>query len=128
MEHFKNKKQGASGSAPSPTATDWKVSASDRRRRLGPGGLAQGVIGPVAVEPGQAPLHGLAITGKAAILDDGEVDLVHLAVAGHGIAAAKTTRNVVGLPGPEGDFVDIAVAGNDQTGVPEGLFLLLEHV
>src|SRR5206468_4021851 len=41
-------------------------------------------------------------------------------------AGAVTARNIVRLPGPERDLVDVAVAGDGQRGIPEGDFLLLE--
>src|SRR5947207_7225272 len=82
--------------------------------KSGPCGLAAGVIGPVAVKPGDAPFDALAEAGKAAILDDRVVHGADLAVAQHHFAAAITARNVVGLPGPERNLVDPAVGGNNQ--------------
>src|SRR3979490_2891778 len=77
----------------------------------GPCCLAAGIIGPVAVKPGDAPFDALAEAGKAAILDDRVVHGAQLAVAQHHVAAAITARNIVGLPGPERSFVAPAGGG-----------------
>src|SRR6185437_10321342 len=90
------------------------------------GGAAHGVIGPVAVQPGDAPFDALAKTGKSAILDDRVVHMAQLAVADHNVARAVPARDVVGLPGPERGLVDRAIGGDGQVGIPEGAFLLLE--
>src|SRR5436190_24110184 len=92
-EHFKNKMGGR---------------PSGRRNSQipsGPGGLAEGIIGPVAVEPGDAPFDALAKAGKTAVLDDREMHSTHLAVAQHDVSRAIAARNIVGLPGPKGGFV-----------------------
>src|SRR4051812_24738152 len=81
--------------------------------RSGPGGLAQGIIGPVAVEPGDAPLDALAKAGKTAVLDDREMHGAHLAVAQHDVSRAIAARNIVGLPGTKGGFVELAI-GRDR--------------
>src|SRR5258708_6450225 len=86
--------------------------------KSGPGCLAEGIIGPVAIEPGHAPLHALAEAGKAAILDDGVMHLVHAAVAELDLSAAIAARNVVGLPGPERGFMDLAISNDLQRGIP----------
>src|SRR3979490_3101095 len=88
----------------------------------GPCCLAAGIIGPVAVKPGDAPFDALAEAGKAAVLDDRVVHRALLAVAQHHVAAAKTARNVVGLPGPERGFMDLAIRGNGQGRIPERAF------
>src|ERR1700675_5023446 len=80
----------------------------------GPGGPAAGIIGPVAVEPGHAPFDALTVTGKTAVLDDRIMHGAHLAVADHDLGAAIAARNVVGLPGPERGFADLAVSGDPQ--------------
>src|SRR3981189_1588135 len=92
----------------------------------GPGGLAEGVVGPVAIEPGDAPFDTLAKAGKAAVLDDREVHGAHLAVAQHDVTRAVAPRNIVGLPGPEGGFVDPAVGSDTNRRIPEGALLLLK--
>src|SRR5450631_4580117 len=97
-----------------------------RRPRSGLGGLAAGIIGPVAVEPGHTPFDALAEAGKAAVLDDRIMHMVQLAVAQHDVGAAIAARNVVGLPGPERGFVDLAIGGDLQRRIPELAFLFLE--
>src|SRR5271169_4368171 len=97
-----------------------------RRWVLRPGGPAGRTIGPVAIEPGHAPLDALAVAGEAAVLDDGVVQAAHLAVVQHDAGGAETARYVVGLPGPERDFVDVAIAGDLQRRIPVGAFLLPE--
>src|SRR5215831_9174026 len=92
----------------------------------GPGGSAAWIIGPVAVEPGHAPFDALVEAREAAILDDREMHAVNAGIVQRHAAAAVTARNIVGLPGPERDLMDIAVAGDCQRGVPEGAFLFLE--
>src|SRR3977135_453211 len=82
-------------------------------------GLATGIVGPVAIDPGHAPFDALAERGKTAILDDRVVHLTQLAVAQHDVGAAIAARNIVGLPGPEGGFMDRAVGLDLQFGIPE---------
>src|ERR1700730_3791281 len=94
--------------------------------KSGPGGLAAGIIGPVAIEPGHAPFDALAEAGKTAILDDRIMHDVGLAVAQHNVGAAIAARNVVGLPGPERGLMDRAIGGDLQGRIPEGAFLLVE--
>src|SRR3954469_562587 len=96
---------------PQPAAIGRTQPAIRPASRTGSGlaGLAARIIGPVAIEPGHAPFDALAEAGKAAVLDDGVVHLAQLAVAGHDVGAAITARNIVGLPGAEGGFVDPAV-------------------
>src|SRR5215475_9177859 len=100
MEHFKNKNE-----APLLTV---------RRAGSGAGGPAARIVGPVAVEADNAPFHALLEAGEAAILDDRIVHGVHARIAQLDAAAAVASRNVVGLPGPEGDFVDVAVTRDGQ--------------
>src|SRR4051794_38644607 len=95
-------------------------------RALGSGDLAAGVVGPVAIQSGDAPFDALAETGKSAILDDRIMYVAQLAVAYHHVAATVPTRNIVGLPGPKRDLVDIAIGGDGQAGIPVGAFLFLE--
>src|SRR4051812_49396217 len=64
------------------------------------GGAAGRVVGPVAVEPDHAPFHALAVAGEAAILDDREMHLAHLAVREHGLAGAIAAGGVFRWPGP----------------------------
>src|SRR5262249_48012653 len=90
------------------------------------GCLAGRVVGPIAVEPDHAPLDALAEAGKAAVLDDGIVQCVDGFVIELHAAGAIASRDIVGLPGPEGDLVDIAVARNPQLGIPEVAFFFLE--
>ena len=56
MEHFKNKVRGS------------KLSRRGEEESAA-GGLAGGVVGPVAVQSGDAPFNALAEAGKAAIHD-----------------------------------------------------------
>src|SRR5436190_6709578 len=120
-EHFKNK------NARDPKTKGAGPHQSEKiRLESGPCRLAAGVVGPVAVKPGDAPFDALAEAGKATILDDRVVHGAQLAVAQHHVAAAKTARNVVGLPGPERGFMDLAIGGNGQGRIPERAFLLLE--
>src|SRR3979490_2883856 len=97
-----------------------------RAEQSGPGGLAARIIGPVAIEPGPAPFDALAGAGKTAVLDDGVVHGAHLAVVQHDVGAAVAARNVVRLPGPERRFMDLAIGGDLQRGIPELALLLLE--
>src|SRR5471030_727459 len=94
--------------------------------KSGPGGLAEGIVGPVAVKPGHAPFDALAEAGKTAVLDDRVVHLVQLAVAQHDVAAAIAARDIVGLPWPERGFMDLAIGFDLQRRIPELAFLLLE--
>src|SRR5687767_11314358 len=110
----------------SGTAEQGRRSAQLLSSSSGLGGLAAGIIGPVAIEPGHAPFDALAEAGKAAVLDDRVVHLAHLAVVQHDVGAAIAARNVVGLPGPERGFVDPAIAGDLQRRIPEAAFLLPE--
>src|SRR5581483_8329699 len=89
-------------------------------------GLAGGVKGPVAVEPDHAPFDALAEAGKAAVLDDRIVDGVDLAVAQHHVAGAIAARNIVGLPRPEGDLMDVAIGLDFQPRIPVHALLFLE--
>src|SRR5882724_9856972 len=84
-EHFKNK---ISLGVYRP-----RISPVKQIGESGPGGLAARIIGPVAIEPGDAPFDALAEAGKAAVLDDRVVHGAHLAVAQHHVAAAITARN-----------------------------------
>src|SRR5258708_3194673 len=81
-------------------------------RKSGPGGLAARIVGPVAIEPGHAPFHALAEAGKAAVLDDRVVHGVLRAIVQQHVGAAEAARNVVGLPGPERGFMDLAIGGD----------------
>src|SRR6516162_10647647 len=92
----------------------------------GPGRLAGGVIGPVAVEPGDTPFNALIVAGETAILDDRVVNAAYPAIVQHHVTAAVAPRDVVRLPGPERGFVDPAIARNPQGGIPERALLLLE--
>src|SRR5512140_467431 len=75
----------------------------------GPGGATAGIVRPVAVEPGHAPFDALAEAREPAILDDRIVNGMHFAVAEHDVGAAITARDIVGLPGSKGRFMDLAV-------------------
>jgi len=114
----------------SPKSTGQAVSFSRIQAGMvnesGAAALAARIIGPVAIEPGHAPFDALAEAGKAAVLDDGVVHGTHLAVAQHGVGGAIAARNVVGLPGPEGGFVDPAISRDRERRIPEGAFLFLE--
>src|SRR5579871_3904395 len=88
-------------------------------------GLAEGVVGPVAVQPDHAPFDALAEAGKAAVLDDRIVDAMHLAVTQHHAAGAVAARDVVGLPGPEGDLVNIAIGFDLELRIPVHALLFL---
>src|SRR5258707_2877132 len=94
-------------------------------RKSGPGGPAAGIIGPVAVEAGHAPFDALAEAGKAAVFDDRVMHGAHLAVVQHHLGATIAARDVVGLPGPERGFMDLAIGGGLQRGGPERALLLL---
>src|SRR6478752_743638 len=120
-EHFKNK--NARGPTPNGAGAHQQEKISPES---GPCRLAAGVIGPIAVKPGDAPFDALAEAGKAAVLDDRVVHGAQLAVAEHHVAAAIAARDVVGLPGPERGFMDLAIGGNGQGRIPERAFLLLE--
>src|SRR5450631_137803 len=94
--------------------------------KSGPGGPAARIIGPVAIEAGHAPFDALAEGGKAAVLDDRIMHGAPLAVADHDIGAAIAARNIVRLPGPERGFMDLAIGGDLQRGIPEFALLLLK--
>src|SRR6266481_4840653 len=94
----------------------------------GAGGPTARIVGPVAIKPAHAPLDPLAEAGEAAVLDDRVVQAAHLAVAQHDVSGAVTARDVVGLPGPERDLVNVAIAGDLERRIPEGAFLLPELV
>src|SRR5437764_15364416 len=78
------------------------------------GGSASRAIGPVAVEPGHAPLDALAKAGKAAVLEDRIVHGAHFAVVQHDIGGAEAARNIIGLPRPERDFLHAGIARDPQ--------------
>src|SRR6476469_5601130 len=86
---------------------------------LGLGCLAGGVIGPIAVEADHTPFNPLAEAGEAAVLDDGVSQGMERAVVQLHRAAAIAARDVVGLPGPEGDLMDIGIGHDLQPGIPE---------
>src|SRR3954451_18544384 len=92
----------------------------------GPGGAAGRIVGPVAVESDDTPFDRVAVAGKAAILDEREVHLAHLAVVEQGVTRSIAARNVVGLPRPECDLVNGGEAGDLQRGIPERAFLFPE--
>src|SRR5437764_10487940 len=92
------------------------------------GGAATRAIGPVAVEPGHAPLDALAKAGKAAVLEDRIVHRAHFAVVQHDVGAAEAAWNSIGLPRPEGDFLHPAIAGDPQLGIPERAFFVPELI
>ena len=95
-------------------------------RESGPGGLAARVVGPVAIEPGHAPFDALAEAGKAAVLDDRVMHGVQRAVVQEHVGAAITARNVIGLPGPERGFMDLAIGRDLQGRIPELAFFFAE--
>src|SRR5207248_494452 len=111
------------------------MGSAQRKRRssrldcgLGAGGPAVRIVGPVPVKPGHAPLDALVVAGESAVLDDRIVQAARLAVAQHDASGAVTARDVVGLPGPERDFVDAAKAGDLELRIPVGAFLFPELV
>src|SRR6185369_16397596 len=89
-------------------------------------GATLGIIGPVAIQARDAPLDPLVIAGKSTVFDDREVNRVDLAIGGLGLAAAVATWNVIGLPGPKRDLVNIAVARNRKRRIPVHAFLFVE--
>src|SRR3954462_11884375 len=101
-EHFKNKMAGQA------------FRPAKFRIPSGPRGLAEGIVGPVAVEPGDTPFDALAKAGKTAVLDDREMHGAHLAVAQHDVSRAIAARNIVGLPGPQRGFVELAIGRDCQ--------------
>src|SRR6185312_1352563 len=105
-----------------------KGAFSNRRCRkiLGSGSLAGRIERPVAVEPNHAPFDPLAVAGKTAILDDGVVQGVEMAIVELHGAAAIAARDIVGLPRPERDLMDVAIAHDSQLRIPEAAFLFLE--
>ena len=118
MEHFKNK-----------IRKDVKATgalAAKRVRKSGAGGLAARIVGPVAIEPGHAPFDALAEAGKAAVLDDRVMHGVQRAVVQEHVGAAITARNVIGLPGPERGFMDLAIGRDLQGRIPELAFFFAE--
>src|SRR6201996_7408400 len=92
-EHFKNKNNRAAKSGP------FSILQRCVGRALRLGGPAHRIVGPVAVEPRDAPFDALAEAGKTAILDDGIMHVAQLAVTDHDVTRAVATRNIVGLPG-----------------------------
>src|ERR1044071_4718653 len=90
---------------------------------LGTGGLAVGVIGPIAIEPDHAPLHAPVGADHAAILDDRVADGAPHAVGNQRAPAAEPARNGAVGPGPESHLLDLIEAVDPQVGVPEPAFL-----
>src|SRR5262245_18514288 len=76
-----------------------RVTPTAEALRLWPGHPAGGVIGPVAVEPDDAPLDAPARADHAGVLGDRIVDGVLAAVRDLDDAAAEAARNGVGGPG-----------------------------
>src|SRR5471030_986821 len=103
LEHFKNK-SAEEALCEQPQSPAGK-SGSETARKSGAGRLAAGIIGPVAIEPGDAPFDALAETGKSAILDDRVMHRAQFAIAQHDIGAAVAARNIVRLPGPQRGFM-----------------------
>src|SRR4051794_36797956 len=93
-------------------------------RRSGLRRLAGWIVGPVAVEPDHAELDAVAEAREAAILDDGIIHRARFAVADQRGRRAIAPRDVVGLPGPEGELVHPVVAGDLQRRVPERALLV----
>src|SRR5258708_37585528 len=75
--------------------------------RLWPRHLAGGVVGPIAVEPDDAPRDAPAGAVHAAILGDGIIDDVPAAVRDLDDAAAKPAWNGLRGPGAERGLADL---------------------
>src|SRR5690348_3416470 len=117
MEHFKNKKQSAPEGRFFPTADS---------EELGSRRLAGGIEGPVAVEADHTPFDAMAVAGEATILDDRVMQGVEFAIVELHGAAAIAARDIVGLPRPERDLMDVAIGHDSQLRIPEGALLFLE--
>src|SRR3569623_2522425 len=110
-----------------------QIAASRSGQPLRAGGAATTPVGPVTVEPDNAPFDPGAEprAGETAIFDDRIVHLARTAVADHRARGAEAAGNrVVGavraLPWAEGHFAHGGKAGDAQVGIPVGRFLLSE--
>src|SRR6185312_9292153 len=90
----------------------------------GPGHLAGGVIGPIAVETGHAPFDAPGSADHAGILADRVVHLVLAAVADIGRCGAEPARNCVRRPRAERDLAHALEPDDLQVRVPVLAFLL----
>src|SRR5581483_12277608 len=89
----------------------------------GPRHLAAGRVGPVTVEPDDAPLHAPTAADHPAILDDGVVDPPPATVRHERATAAKSTGDRAFGPRPRRDLVDAIEADDGELGIPEPAFL-----
>src|SRR5262249_53772915 len=94
--------------------------------RLRPRHFAGRVVGPVAVEPDDAPLDAPAGADHAAILGDGIVDDVSAAVRDFDDAAAEAAWNGLRGPRAERGLADLLEIDDPQIGGPVHAFLLVE--
>src|SRR5262245_13752875 len=95
-----------------PTTGPNAASAAATNIRLRPGHLAGRIIGPVAIEPDDAPLDAPARADHAGVLGDRIVDSVLAAVGDLDDPAAEAAWNGVGGPGPERGLADQGAAGH----------------
>src|SRR5260370_6388633 len=89
--------------------------------------LAGGVVGPVAVEPDDAPLDAPARADHAGILDDGIMDDVSAAIRDLDDAAAVAAWNGLRGPRAERGLANVLEIEDAQVGRPVHLFLLVER-
>src|SRR5262245_52265743 len=102
----------------SPTAGRHRRHRLCTSERLRPRHLAGRVVGPVAVEPDDAPLDAPAGTDHAAILGDGIMDDVPAAVRDLDDAAAETAWNGLCGPRAERGLADLLEIEDAQIGGP----------
>src|SRR5262245_54377113 len=103
-----------------------RVTPTAEALRLWPGHPAGGVIGPVAVEPDDAPLDAPARADHAGVLGDRIVDGVLAAIRDLDDAAAEAAWNGVGGPGPERGLADLLEEQDAQISRPVHVFALIE--
>ena len=104
-------------------ATSRQLAKAARGRRSGTGGLAGRVVGPVAVDADDAPVHAPVRADHAAVLDDRVADRAPLAVGNQRAAGAEAARDRAVGPGAECDLPDLVETLDPQIRVPEPAFL-----
>src|SRR4029078_1128897 len=82
------------------------------------GGLAGGIVGPVAVEADHAPVDAPPGAAGAGVVADRVVDPPPRAVAHHRVPGAEAARNRGVVPRPPGSLADALDAVCLQAGTP----------
>src|SRR6185503_19818971 len=81
------------------------------------------IVGPVAVDADNTPLHAEPASDHAAVLHDRVAHRPPQAIGGLRLAAAEPARNGAVGPGPIGILVNLVEVRNRQIGIPETAFL-----